>query len=425
MLLSQISSLLCRGIHRGRKGALKAHRMYGFKLSIGLFLALLGGACGEGSLERDMSALRSNDKPDAQLDSELDSERLNPSTPQPDSLVSSLTKEGQKEPSGEPSGDAKNELDPPPAASQAKASEKEASEKEASEPAEPLEAMEERSQAIVAQGGARAPEALEAPKAPKRCRRGIHKGAKACHVKRFHINIRQLNRGIKHKDLRLIGDDRNITKEGRKTMLELLGDWRSKERCGYGYAFNFEYTGRASWRMYDCYVQDRLLWYLYLIGHHFDSEIQVLSGLRANERKSSRHHNGHAVDFRVAGVAPKEVWEYCKKTFPLVGIGYYPKGKFIHLDVGRDSHQAYWVDSSGSGESAQYKRGVSQIQKGRARKSQTGMIKSIKGMLNRHYQAFKQQQAAWLKRKQARAQRTKRRRSKQQTRTKSLKNNKK
>ena len=60
--------------------------------------------------------------------------------------------------------------------------------------------------------------------------------------------------------------------------------------------------------MYDCYVQDRLLWYLYLIGHHFDSEIQVLSGLRSDERKSSRHHNGHASSELVTGKSSRELF---------------------------------------------------------------------------------------------------------------------
>ena len=151
--------------------------------------------------------------------------------------------------------------------------------------------------------------------------------------------------------------------------------------------------------MYSCYVQDRLLWYLYLIGHHFDSEIHILSAVRAKERKTSRHHNGHAVDFKVPGVKAKKVWEYAKNALPLVGIGYYPKGGFIHLDVGRDHHQAYWVDSSGSGESAKYKGGVSQVQRGRAKKSQAKMITSIKRSLKRHYKRFKAKKKAYVSRK--------------------------
>ena len=210
----------------------------------------------------------------------------------------------------------------------------------------------------------------------------------------------------------MIDDEQRIIPKAREVLLELLGDHRTKKQCKKGFSFNLEYKGRASWRMYDCYVQDRLLWYLYLVGHHFDSEIHIVSGLRSKERKTSRHHNGHAVDFRVPGVKAKEVWEYCKRTFPLTGVGFYPTTRFVHLDVGRDDHQAYWIDSSGSGESASYKGGVSQEQRGRARKSQAGMIRSIKNSLQRHYKSFTQKQKIHLERKakrEARKQRKKQR----------------
>ena len=255
-------------------------------------------------------------------------------------------------------------------------------------------------------------------KKKKKCRRGIHKGRKKCKIERGHISIYHINRAKRVRNLKLIDDKRRIIPEAREVMLELLGDWREKKQCKKGFSFNYDYLGRASWRMYRCYVQDRLLWYLYLVGHHFDSEIQIVSGLRAKERKSSRHHNGHAVDFKVAGVKAKEVWEYCKRTFPLVGIGYYPSTRFVHLDVGRDNHQAYWVDSSGSGESALYKKGVSQIQKGRAKKSQAGMIKAIKRNLTRHFKSFKAKQKNYLVRKKKAEERKKRRKRKKRNRRK-------
>ena len=265
-------------------------------------------------------------------------------------------------------------------------------------------------------------------KKSKRCRRGIHKGQKKCKIERGYISLYHINRGKRHRNLHLIDDQRRIIPKSRELMLELLGDWREKTQCKRGYSFNYDYQGRASWRMYKCYVQDRLLWYLYLIGHHFDSEIHIVSGLRSKERKSSRHHNGHAVDFRVPGVKAKKVWEYAKRTFPLVGIGYYPKGQFIHLDVGRDHHQAYWVDSSGSGEAAAYKRGVSQIQRGRARKSQGGMISSIQRSLKRHHKSFKVKQGRYLKKKRvrekARKRREARRKKKRRARSKKKKKSK-
>ena len=237
------------------------------------------------------------------------------------------------------------------------------------------------------------------------CKRGIHKGRKTCMIQRGEIKVSHINRGIKGKKFQIITEKNSITKEGRKRLLELLGDWREKTQCRVGYTFNFDYMGPASWRMYKCAVQDRLLWYLYLVGHHFDSEIQILSGLRSKERKTSRHHNGHAVDFRVAGVKAQKVFEFSKKSFPLVGIGYYPKGNFVHLDVGREHHQAFWVDRSGAGESALYKKGVSQVQTGRAKKHQAGMIKGIKRSLKKRYGKFKKQQKEYLKRKKDRERR--------------------
>ena len=242
------------------------------------------------------------------------------------------------------------------------------------------------------QGPARQVSAKRAA-APERCRRGVNKGKKSCAVKRGHINLYHINRKVRHKALPLINDKQQIIPEGREVMLGLLGDWRERRACDVGYKFNLDYEGGASWRMYECYVQDRLLWYLYLIGHHFDAEVQILSGLRVKERKTSRHHNGHAVDFRVSGVDPKVVWDYCKANFPLAGIGYYPNSKFVHLDVGRDDHQAYWVDKSGSGESASYKRGVSQEQRGKAQARQAGMIATIQKSLHAHYKAFKTRKA--------------------------------
>ena len=119
-------------------------------------------------------------------------------------------------------------------------------------------------------------EPKKVPKGP--CKRGIHKGRrKPCMIQRGEIKVSHINRGIKGKKFQLITEKNSITREGRKLLLELLGDWREKVQCSVGYTFNYEYMGPPSWRIYKCAVQDRLLWYLYLIGHHFDSEIQILS----------------------------------------------------------------------------------------------------------------------------------------------------
>ncbi len=228
------------------------------------------------------------------------------------------------------------------------------------------------------------------------CPRGIHRGEPKCHVKSGHINAVNIHTGKRVKDFPLITTSGGLTKDGRKKMLELLSDPKTKQKCPYGYTFNFSYQGSASWRMYDCYVQDRLIAYLYRVAHHFDSDIQIVSALRANKKKTNKHHNGHAVDFKIVGVPAKEVFEYCKTHFPLVGIGYYPTTGFVHLDVGREDEQAFWVDTSGSGDDANYQSGVSQEQKGVAKEAQPRMIKTIEKQLNKNYEAFKKQKAALI-----------------------------
>jgi hypothetical protein len=231
------------------------------------------------------------------------------------------------------------------------------------------------------------------------CHRGINKGKPKCAVKSGHITAYNIHTGRRVKDLPLTTKSGGLTKEGRKKMLSLLADPKTKKECPYGYDFNFDYAGSASWRMYDCYVQDRLIAYLYRVAHHFDSEVQIVSALRANERKTSRHHNGHAVDFKIIGVSAKEVFQYCKDHFPLVGIGYYPTSQFVHLDVGREDDQAFWIDSSGAGEEAAYLSGVSQEQKGVAKEAQPSMIKTIKKQLSKNYATFNKQKEERIARK--------------------------
>jgi hypothetical protein len=54
-----------------------------------------------------------------------------------------------------------------------------------------------------------------------------------------------------------------------------------------------------------------------------------------------------AIDFRIPGVPLDALREYCAKL-DHVGVGFYPRTQFVHLDVRRDS--ARWTDYSGAGE---------------------------------------------------------------------------
>ncbi len=169
-------------------------------------------------------------------------------------------------------------------------------------------------------------------------------------IKRFHMTLNHANTKERLRNLWVIRrDPKNknkqwVGKRARKRITHFLRDWR---------------TGRSK------YVPERLIWYLYLVAQHFDAPLEIVSGYRHKERKSSRHKQGRAVDFRVVGVSPKTVWKYCKR-FDNVGLGWYPNSRFVHIDVRKRSH--YWVDDSGPGEASDYRKGVAQRRQKKKRK---------------------------------------------------------
>ena len=99
----------------------------------------------------------------------------------------------------------------------------------------------------------------------------------------------------------------------------------------------------------------RLLHVLTQVSDHFGGRpISVYSAFRpegGNTNESSRHVAGSAVDIRIRGVGNAALRDYLR-TLPRVGVGYYPNGRFVHLDV-RD-RAAYWVDRSGVGDDPDY-----------------------------------------------------------------------
>lgn len=169
-------------------------------------------------------------------------------------------------------------------------------------------------------------------------------------IKRYHMSMRNVNTKERFDNLWVIRHDPQnpdkqwVGKRARKRLTHFLRDWR---------------TGKSK------HVPERLLWNLYLVGQRFDAPIEIVSAYRHNERKSSRHKQGVAVDFRVVGVDNREVWNYCKR-FDNVGLGLYPGSGFVHMDLRDRSY--YWIDESGPGEEAQYQDGVAQ-RKQRRRKA--------------------------------------------------------
>jgi uncharacterized protein YcbK (DUF882 family) len=101
----------------------------------------------------------------------------------------------------------------------------------------------------------------------------------------------------------------------------------------------------------------RLVRLLARVSDHFGGRpIHVVSGYRKPggfTRDTSRHVAGEAVDFRIPGVPIEALRDYCQ-TFEHVGVGYYPRSKFVHLDVRRKN--ARWTDLSGPGEAPRVAR---------------------------------------------------------------------
>jgi uncharacterized protein YcbK (DUF882 family) len=95
----------------------------------------------------------------------------------------------------------------------------------------------------------------------------------------------------------------------------------------------------------------RLIRLLAQVSDHFGGRpIHVISGYRkpgGYTKDTSRHVAGQAIDFRIPGVPLTELRDYCAKI-DHVGVGYYPRTQFVHLDVRRTS--ARWTDYSGPGE---------------------------------------------------------------------------
>jgi hypothetical protein len=90
----------------------------------------------------------------------------------------------------------------------------------------------------------------------------------------------------------------------------------------------------------------RLLDLVYRSMRHFDAKlVHVVSGYR-RDRAGSRHSQGRAVDMAIEGVANDHLAAYVRE-FGFVGVGFYPKSGFVHLDV-RDASY-FWIDDSAPG----------------------------------------------------------------------------
>lgn len=126
--------------------------------------------------------------------------------------------------------------------------------------------------------------------------------------------------------------------------------------------------GRVRW------LNTRLIQLLGKVAEQFPGQkIEIISGFRPHRRgrRRSQHAKGRAVDFRVRDVSNLELYNFIK-TFPKVGVGYYPNSTFVHLDV-RD-RKYLWTDVSGPGEPARY------VRAGEPGSAETAIIEDAEGL---------------------------------------------
>ena len=98
-------------------------------------------------------------------------------------------------------------------------------------------------------------------------------------------------------------------------------------------------------------IHPRTIAMLYMVGQFYDVPLQVVSGYRVrgvNATEGSRHGSGEACDFRIPDVGVRNLARWLDNTFADVGVGYYPRSGFVHLD--RRDRSFYWIDNSGPGQ---------------------------------------------------------------------------
>lgn len=79
--------------------------------------------------------------------------------------------------------------------------------------------------------------------------------------------------------------------------------------------------------------------------HFHASRIHIVSGFRSRRYgREGYHGEGSAIDFTLPGVSMLEVAAYAR-TLSHVGVGWYPRSNFVHLDS--RSHSYFWIHRAG------------------------------------------------------------------------------
>ncbi len=75
--------------------------------------------------------------------------------------------------------------------------------------------------------------------------------------------------------------------------------------------------------------------------------IELVSAFRRVDSRTSRHRQARAIDFRIQGVKMTEVRDYVWATHTELGLGWYPKQNFIHMDHRPGDPDYAWTQIGG------------------------------------------------------------------------------
>lgn len=95
-------------------------------------------------------------------------------------------------------------------------------------------------------------------------------------------------------------------------------------------------------------IDTRLVAILSHVYDHFGKRIELLSGYRFQRRTTSNHFHGTAADIRVSGVDARKLRDFLHTLDAGgMGVGYYPRVGFVHVDI-RQPPSYRWIDYSRS-----------------------------------------------------------------------------
>ena len=128
------------------------------------------------------------------------------------------------------------------------------------------------------------------------------------------------------------------------------GSYSVKALAEIGHIFKCRRTGLE----HD--IDTRLLTILSHVYEHFGRRLELLSGYRFQRRTTSHHFHGAAADFRVSGVPARKVRDFVDTLDAGgLGIGWYPRVNFVHVDI-RPEPSYRWIDYSRSNPDARDKQ---------------------------------------------------------------------